>query len=105
MEKELEDILKEAGAIKLKVAQNFVRAPNICKVSKVYSNALAPRVAIITSSLLYIPINLDLDESCKYDVVTVHKSLPLTEDEMVYVVPEDQIGLLQKRIPELKKYF
>jgi len=105
MGKELEDVLKEAGAIKLKVAQNFVTPFKTCTISDVYSKSFQSKAAVIENNFLYILFDLNLDKNCKYDEIVVNKNVSLNEGDIVYVVSEDQIGLLQKRIPELKKYF
>jgi len=105
MKKELEAILKEAGAIKLKVAQNFVTLPHACAVSEVYSKSFPEKAVIINASLLYILLNLNPDRNCKYNEIMVNKNLPLTEGTVVYVVQEGKLSQLQTSIPELKKYF
>jgi hypothetical protein len=105
MGKELEEILKEAGAIKLKVAQNFVTPFKTCTVSDVYSKSFPAKAAVIENSFLYILFDLKLDKNCKYDEVVINKNVPLNEGDIVYVVPEDQIVLLQQHIHALKKYF
>jgi hypothetical protein len=105
MKPELEAILKEAGAIKLKVTQNFVTSPRACTVSDVYSKSFPEKAVIIDASLLYLLININSDKTCKYNEILVNKCLPFTEGTVVYVVQEGKLSQLQKFIPELKKYF
>ena len=92
------------GAKKLRVMQDAALLHRECVSSPVY--LLPSNIAVIdVKTQLYIIIMLNTDTKCSMEHLKVNTNyVPLNENDIVYVIPENKIQELQRFIPNLQEH-